>query len=389
MATTTKITRLKEPASLHFKELKDGRKSIYLDMRKNGVRHFRALKLYLLPDNDVCARRHNAEMVKKAEKIKQDAILEHTYARAGLEDRSFKADITLAEWMRLYYEHQKEQGRAQSSLVAALRLHQDILAFDPEITLEQVDTDFINNFSEYLRNRNALRKTATGKVSTNTVVDRLNTVRGALGWARREQIIPRNPFTEVNISCMKQDTHIGFLTTSEVCRLMDAYCPNTAMKNAFLLGCFTGVRYCDLMEMRWGNVVMDGEHWRLEFVQQKTGDFVSVPLSNMARMFLPKYKKSFGKNRKVLEDFCREAMKPWLTAWAKDANIKKDLTFHMSRHTFATLGIEAGIDVYTVGKLLGHRSIDSTQVYSEVMDSRKTSTVNMLDALNLLKDILD
>lgn len=85
----------------------------------------------------------------------------------------------------------------------------------------------------------------------------------------------------------------------------------------------------------------------------------------------------------------RQLIKTPLLRWAKLAVITKDLTFHMSRHTFACLCIEAGIDIYTIGKLLGHRSIKSTQVYSDVMDGRKEAAVSLLDNLNILEELFD
>lgn len=134
---------------------------------------------------------------------------------------------------------------------------------------------------------------------------------------------------------------------------------------------------------------MDGDHWRLEFNQVKTGEFVSIPLSRMAVLFLPKYKKSYSKDRNVFERIEQQLIRTPLERWAKIAGITKKLTFHMSRHTFACLCIEAGIDIYTICKLLGHRSVKSTQVYSDVMDSRKESAVSLLDQLDLLREMFD
>jgi integrase len=171
--------------------------------------------------------------------------------------------------------------------------------------------------------------------------------------------------------------------------MMDAYCSKPALKTAFMFGCFTGCRYSDIMAMKWRNVIMDGANWRLEFNQVKTGEFVSIPLTKMAILYLPKYKKSYSKERNVFERIEPQAIKTYLARWAQNAGITKHLTFHMSRHTFACLSIEAGIDIYTIGKLLGHRSIKSTQVYSDVMDGRKEAAVSLLDKLDLLKDLFD
>ena len=379
----------KESATIRFRELADGRKSIYLDMRVDGNRQYRTLGLYLLPETDMVTKQQNKETLAKAEKIKEETIIEKMYARAGLDDRSFLGHTKLVDWMQQYYDRQTADEKSEIVRLGILRLQNDIRNFDPDITLEEVDLDFANNFAEYLRNRDAMRTTSTGKLSTNSVLASLNTVSAALNYARRERIIHRNPFLDANFSSLREQTHVGFLTPSEVCRMMDAYCSKPALKTAFMFGCFTGCRYSDIMAMKWRNVIMDGANWRLEFNQVKTGEFVSIPLTKMAILYLPKYKKSYSKERNVFERIEPQAIKTYLARWAQNAGITKHLTFHMSRHTFACLSIEAGIDIYTIGKLLGHRSIKSTQVYSDVMDGRKEAAVSLLDKLDLLKDLFD
>lgn len=379
----------KESATLRFRELADGRKSIYLDIRVDGCRQYRTLGLYLLPETDFVARQKNKETLAQAEKIKEETIIEKMYARAGLDDRSFLGQTKLVDWMQRYYEKQSTEDKSEASLQTLLRLQNEIREFDPEITLEEVDLDFANNFAEYLRNRDAMRSTASGKICNNSVLVNLSIVSAALNYARRERIIHRNPFLDAHFNSLREQTHVGFLTPKEVCRMMDAYCEKPALKTAFMFGCFTGLRYSDIMALKWRNVIMDGEHWRLEFTQIKTGEFVSVPLTKMAILYLPKHKKSYSKDRNVFERIEQQLIRTPLERWAKIAGITKRLTFHMSRHTFACLSIEAGIDIYTICKLLGHRSVKSTQVYSDVMDSRKESAVSLLDQLDLLKDIFD
>lgn len=65
--------------------------------------------------------------------------------------------------------------------------------------------------------------------------------------------------------------------------------------------------------------------------------------------------------------------------WAKDAEIKKDVTFHIARHTFATTLLTLGADIYTTSKLLGHQNIRTTQIYAEVVNKKKVEAVNLLD----------
>ena len=96
----------KESATIRFRELADGRKSIYLDMRVDGNRQYRTLGLYLLPETDMVTKQQNKETLAKAEKIKEETIIEKMYARAGLDDRSFLGHTKLVDWMQQYYDRQ-------------------------------------------------------------------------------------------------------------------------------------------------------------------------------------------------------------------------------------------------------------------------------------------
>jgi site-specific recombinase XerD len=67
-----------------------------------------------------------------------------------------------------------------------------------------------------------------------------------------------------------------------------------------------------------------------------------------------------------------------LKAWAKAAEIKKSVSMHKARHTFATLSLASGIDIYTTSKLLGHKNLATTQIYAQVIDEKKKRAVDML-----------
>ena len=68
-----------------------------------------------------------------------------------------------------------------------------------------------------------------------------------------------------------------------------------------------------------------------------------------------------------------------LKEWAAEAGIAKTVTYHTSRHTFATMLLTLGADLYTVSKLLGHSQIKNTQVYAEIINRRKVEAVNLAD----------
>lgn len=67
-----------------------------------------------------------------------------------------------------------------------------------------------------------------------------------------------------------------------------------------------------------------------------------------------------------------------IAAWVKSAGINKHITFHCARHTFAVMMLDVGVDLYTVSKLLGHKSIESTQVYAKILDKNKKAAVDKI-----------
>ena len=111
--------------------------------------------------------------------------------------------------------------------------------------------------------------------------------------------------------------------------------------------------------------------------QAKTGDLVRVPLGKMALSLLPE-RKDDGLVFHLPTATAVFASCKWI---AERAGIKKDVSFHTSRHTFATLTLSACNDLKLVSELLGHKSVKTTQRYAEVMLSSKTEAVNRTETV--------
>ena len=111
---------------------------------------------------------------------------------------------------------------------------------------------------------------------------------------------------------------------------------------------------------------------------QKTKEPIYLPLSPEALKWMPE------RGEKTSEDHVFDLPSPTmintlLKPWAKAAGIDKRFSFHTSRHTFATMLLTLGADLYTVSKLLGHSQIKNTQVYAEIINRRKVEAVNLAD----------
>jgi integrase len=151
---------------------------------------------------------------------------------------------------------------------------------------------------------------------------------------------------------------------------------NNEVKDAFIFSCFTGLRYSDILNLKWQNIINN----KIEFRQQKTGGVEYLPLSQTAKKIL-ETKLPYRKDEFVFHLPQKPVIWEHIKNWVKKAEINKRVSFHTARHTFATLSLTMGTDLYTVSKLLGHKSISTTQVYAKIVDAKKVEAINKLPKL--------
>ena len=164
-----------------------------------------------------------------------------------------------------------------------------------------------------------------------------------------------------------------YLTLDEVRKLAATECEYPQIKAAFLFSCLTGLRRSDVLRLTWGDVHKQGEFTRIIFRQKKTSGQEYLDIS-------PQAAELMGERGLPDEHVFTDIHSPTCTnntlkLWVARAGINKTITFHCGRHTFATLMLDIGTDIYTVSKLLGHRYLSTTQIYAKVMDKNKQAAV--------------
>lgn len=161
----------------------------------------------------------------------------------------------------------------------------------------------------------------------------------------------------------------SYMTIEEVRSLIATPMQNEGVKSAYLFSCFCGLRISDIIGLQWKNVFIDNGQYRLAVAMQKTKEPIYLPLSNEALKWMPERgDKTADDHVFDLPSGINQLIKPW----AKAAGISKRFTFHTARHTFATMMLTLGADLYTVSKLLGHTSVKMTQVYAKIVNKKKT-----------------
>lgn len=370
---------MKEPIRLREQVLKNGNRSLYLDIYHNGKRTYKFLKLYLVPETDTPSRIMNANTLAQANAIKEEMILDLTNRIAGIKDKSHKARMPFCAWMGIYAENAKKSC-AKSSKAWIDRTVKEVTDYDSETTLADVDKEYLTRFMEYLVSRSA-HNTDRKKMTKSTVFLYLCYVRAALNYAVRESVIPKSPFKGITRASLSIKEHKReYLTVEEIKRLIATPCCREDIKGAFLFSCFSGLRIYDIMNLHWKDIVRTATHWQVEIIQYKTGVELFLPLNMNARKWLPEKPEDATAEDRVFPRLTRNYGQS-LGTWMENAGITKDITFHAARHSFATLCLTAGIDIYTTSQLLGHTTIRHTQRYARIINTKKDEAVSLFDGV--------
>jgi len=165
--------------------------------------------------------------------------------------------------------------------------------------------------------------------------------------------------------------------------LAETPCDRPILKSAALFSALTGIRHCDIQKLKWKEIQVVGEQIRLNFTQQKTKGVEYMPISEQAYQLCGEPGKP---EQLIFEDLPDPS---WISGplkrWIKSAGITRNITFHCFRHTYATLQLAGGTDIYTVSKMLGHTNVRTTQIYAKVVDEKKQKATNAIK-LNINPD---
>lgn len=375
MPRVKKPTKVKEPIRLRMKPLSDGSKSLYLDIYRNGKRTYEYLKMYIIPEVDNNARRQNAATMNAANAIKSKRIIELTNGEAGIETRE---KVFLLDWMQTYKENQEKRGKKDGCQIkVAIRILETFAG--ERVTLDQIDKTFCQEYIDYLLTE---YRPKGRKVSNYTLHTYYRVLNGALNAAVRAELIKGNPFTKLDNpdKIRLPESKRSYMTIEEVRALIATPMKNGAVKSAYLFSCFCGLRVSDIVGLKWKDVFIDNGQYRLAVSMQKTKEPIYLPLSTEALKWMPE------RGEKTADDHVFDLPSPsmmnlLIKPWAKAAGIDKRFTFHTARHTFATMMLTLGADLYTTSKLLGHADVKMTQVYAKIINKKKDDAVNLVNGL--------
>lgn len=377
-----KPTYPKDPVTVRFRPLARGRQSIYLDIYHNGCRRYEFLRLYLWPAQrgDQASRQHNDEVMKQAMAIKARRTQECLLRTQTAHHRK-RPSLLFTDWMAGVMQTKARNGQSlkrAETFAAALR-HLTTFLAGRRVRLHEVDKPLLIDFIHYLRTTTNRRG---GTLNPSSAGVYFAAVVSTLQQACCDGLIDENPARRLSAEERKvlaspgpRHTH---LTIDEIKALQAVgHRRGKDTLAAFLFACFTGLRFSDVATLRHTDIKTEGERRYIDKTMVKTRRHIVIPLSASAERWLPQSQDPNGGLVFCLPTF--RWVEICLKRMARDAGIAKDLTFHSARHTFATLQITLGSDLYTVSRLLGHSNIRSTQIYADIVGQKKLEAVSRFD----------
>jgi len=343
----------KQCVRLRQREMPSGNISLYLDIYQKGVRSYEYLHLYLSPDKK--DKEKNRETMMLAEAICAKRLVEVRNGQYG-----FKT--TQATPLRDYVQRiiDTKKGSTQRRYEALNNILHDYCR--PSMMLTDITPAWFTGFLTHLGKRG---------LAPNTQAVYVATMRYIINQAHREGLLSTNPIANIK-GVGYEETNRTYLTIDEVRKLAETPCPNEVTKRAFLFGCLTGLRNCDIRSLTWADVHHQDGYTRIIYRQHKTKGQEYLDISAQASSLMGEQGRA---NETVFPLMSWHAVRQHLKAWVKRAKIFKHVTFHTSRHTFAVMMLGV-TDIYTVSKLLGHRELSTTQVYAKVLDKAKREAVD-------------
>ncbi len=368
----------KDPIKLRKRPNATGTVSLYLDIYIDGKRTYEWLKLYLVPEKTRKDKEKNIETMRLAEAIRAKRIVDLKNGKFGFESeyatktRFFDYYRSMCQ-KRLGEESKGNWGNWYSCL-------HHLKKYEPreDITFAEITPEWVQGFKDYLEDdaiawqHDVRTRLKEKQLSRNSKVSYFNKLRACINQAFEERIIPTNPLRGIEGFKAVEGTRM-YLTIDEVKKLAETECDYPNIKKAFLFSCLTGLRRSDILKLTWGDVYQQGDYTRIIFKQKKTGGLEYLDISEQAAALM-------GERGRPDDNIFGDIHSPSCTntaikVWVARAGINKEITFHCGRHTFATMMLDLGTDIYTTSKLLGHKSIGTTQIYAKVLDKNKQAAV--------------
>lgn len=371
--------------TLRQKAISKNRKSLYLDFyppiphAKTGEptrREFLGLYIFDKAKTPI-DKQHNIDTLRTAESIRQkrDNFVNKPEVYSHFE----KEQLRLSELGKLdfvkYFKELADKRKA-SNHDNWMSAYNYLNKFTGGVLLlSNLNEKFLEEFKTYLLTTKTTRS-EDAVLSQNSAVSYFNKIKAALRQAYKDGILQKDLNSKVS-PIKSKEVRREYLTIEELNELAKEPCNNPLLKRAALFSALTGLRFSDIKKLRWSELeFVGGQGYFLKFEQEKTEGIEYLPISEQAYQLCGEP----GLPDELVFDGLRYSAyhSKHLGQWLGKAGITKDITFHNFRHTYATLQLYNGTDIYTVSKMLGHKDLKTTQVYAKIVDEAKRKAVDRI-----------
>lgn len=368
--------------TLRHKTIANGKLSLYLDYYpaiinpttgKETRREFLKLQIHATPKNEL-EKAHNKETIEFAELIRSKRLIQIRDKEYG-----FKENINFSVNFIAFYDTiidgYLNKGSHNNYLSWKASLNYFKAFAGNKISTHQLSLLHLKKYRAFLLSTKNLR-TNKGNLAINTASSYYKKFVYVLKEAYKQNLTTTNLALHADY-IKEEETHRAYLTEEELGLLWKTDIKHDIIKHMAVFSALTGLRFVDIKNLTWEKIYKDkhlGDYVQLK--EQKTGNINNHPISASAYAIL--------KLQPTTEGFVFAGIKYTqigrpLKKWIEDAEINKKISFHNFRHSYATLQLANGTDIYTVSKLLGHKNVSTTQIYTKVMDRNKVEAANRIN----------
>ena len=251
-----------------------------------------------------------------------------------------------------------------------------------DLKLTELTYVVIREFDLYLR-------TEVGQ-NPNTATKTMKTFKTITLLGQKMGVLLHDPF--MNHRFHIEPVNRGFLTDEEILLIANKDLSISRLelvRDIFIFSCFTGLAYIDVSNLTPDHIVTLGDKQWIMTQRQKTSVETNVLLLDIPKAIIAKYGGKTYRNGKLFPMLTNQKTNSYLKEIADICGIKKKLTFHLARHTFATMSLSKGVPMESVSKMLGHTNIRTTQIYARITNKKIEHDMEELaDKLNKFNDAM-
>ena len=355
---------------------KRGEGLIQIEIQQGARRRYISTHTYLPPENwkngwvvgtpDDNARNFMLRrMMWEVEQVELEYIKKGMVVTLPALMEAVESNVSPSAKLRDFIEAMLISGERKDTTKQNYRtLANDIGRFRPNTYINDIDHQWVQAYERYLKDNN---------IAHNTRISRLRLLRAVVNEALSRDLMSQDPFRRIKLD--HAEAKKGFVTMPQLKALEQLKLTGKEEKcrDLFLVGCYTGLRFSDVKTLRQEHIIIVGETTWLHKKTIKTGSDAHVPISRLFRgkmlVLIEKYNGDIGRLTKKMpsNSDVNRTLKPLL----KKVKADEKVTFHSSRHTFATLLAQQGIGIETVSQMLGHASVEMTKIYNEHSENRR------------------